>query len=115
MRKNSTSSPTSTSASAFSGLPWSSVRIRARSSARLSIASATRCSSAPRSNPVLADHEGNAVLAAAIASRASARSPHATGPSDSPVAGLVASSVAPLVASRHSPSTNIRVVMAPPG
>jgi hypothetical protein len=42
MRKNSMSSPTSTSASAFSGLPWSSVRTLASSSLRLSITSATR-------------------------------------------------------------------------
>ena len=112
MRKNSTSSPTSTSASALSGLPWSSVSMRASSSARLSMTSAARWSNSARSKPVRAPHDGKAALAAAIASRASARSPSATGPSDSPVAGLVASTVAPLVASRHSPSMNMRVVTA---
>src|SRR5215207_6351129 len=110
MRKNSMSSPTSTSASAFSGLPWSSVSTRASSSARLSITSAARWRNSARSNPVRAPQDGKAAFAAAIARRASARSPSATGPSDSPVAGLVASTVAPLVASRHSPSMNIRVV-----
>src|SRR5919109_790560 len=112
MRKNSMSSPTSTSASAFSGLPWSSVSTLASSSARLSMTSAARWRNSARSKPVRAPHDGKAALAAAMARRASARSPSATGPSDSPVAGLVASTVAPLVASRHSPSMNIRVIVA---
>jgi hypothetical protein len=96
MRKNSISSPTSTSASALSGLPWSSVSTRASSPARRSHTSATRWSSAARSKPVRAAQAGKAAFAAAIARRASSRSPSATGPSDSPVAGLVASTVAPL-------------------
>ena len=114
MRQNSISSPTSPSASAFSGLPWSSVSSRASSSRRRSHASATRCISSARSNPVRAAHAGNAALAAAIARRASSRPPSATGPSDSPVAGLVASIVAPLAASHHSPSMNMRVLTATP-
>ena len=109
MRKNSISSPTSTSASALSGLPWSSVQMRASSSRRRSQASATRWMSAARSNPVRPAHAWKAAFAAAIARRASSRLPSATGPSDSPVAGLVASTMAPVAASRQSPSMNMRV------
>ena len=79
MRKNSISSPTSTSASAFSGLPWSRVSTRASSSARRSQASATRCRSAARSKPVRAAQDGKAAFAAAIARRASSRSPSGHG------------------------------------
>ena len=48
-------------------------------------------------------------LAAAIARRASSRSPWATGPSCSPVAGLVASATSPESASSHAPAMNMRV------
>ncbi len=70
---------------------------------------------AARSNAVRASHAGKAAPAAAIARRASSRSPQATSPSDSPVAGLVASIVSPDAASTHAPSMNIRVLMAQPG
>jgi hypothetical protein len=74
--------------------------------------SAARCRYTARSKPVRPPQASKAAFAAAIAWRASTRSPQATGPSDSPVAGLVASSVAPLVESHHSPSMNIRVATA---
>src|SRR4051794_37234823 len=111
IRQNSMSSPTSTAASAASGLPWSSVLIRASSSLRRSQTSAMRWSIAARSNGVRASQAGNAARAASIARCASARSPHATSPSDSPVAGLVASMVRPDAASHHSPSMSMRVGM----
>ena len=71
-----------------------------------------RCSSAERSKAVRPAQAGAAAWAAAMARLASSRSPHATGPSDSPVAGLVASTVAPPAASHHSPSISIRVAIA---
>ena len=74
--------------------------------------SATRRSASARSNAVAAAHSGNASRAASIARFASSRSPWATGPSDSPVAGLVASAASPLSASTHSPPMNSRVRVA---
>ncbi len=82
--------------------------VRARSSRRSSTRVATRSIAAARSNADLAAHPRDAAFAAAIARLASARAPSGTVPSDSPVAGLVASLRAPDSESHHSPATNIR-------
>ena len=107
MCQYSTSSSTSSYASARSGLPWSTVSVRASSSRRDSITSATATIFAARSNAVRRAHASAAARAASIACRASSRSPCGTVPITSPVAGLVASNVSPVALARQSPPTNI--------
>jgi urea carboxylase system permease len=65
---------------------------------------------AARSNGVSADQAAAAARAAAIARRASPRSPCATVPITSPVAGLNACATPPPSASHQRPSMNIRVI-----
>src|SRR5690242_5895003 len=65
------------------------------------------CILAARSNAVMPAQAAAASCAAAIAARASSRSPWGTVAITSPVAGLAVSAVAPVRAARHSPPTNI--------
>src|SRR4051794_6983298 len=69
--------------------------------------SPTACILAARSNAVRPAQAPAASRAAAIAARASSRSPWGTVAITSPVAGLVVSAVAPVRAARHAPPTNI--------
>src|SRR5450759_3516960 len=107
MRKYSAASSTSPSASAKSGLPWSSVSRWPSSSRRFSMASAMRCRRFERSKPFSAAIAERALWAASTARFASARVPFGTWAITSPVAGLVASNSCPLSDSVHLPSTNI--------
>src|SRR5919108_3111415 len=108
MSKYTASSSTSSWASARSGLPWSSVRVRARSSARSRTTAAIRLIAAARSNADRAAHSRHARPAAATARRTSSRLPSGTVPITAPVDGLVASKVASLSDAPHSPSTYMR-------
>ena len=107
IRQYSTSSATSSNASARSGLPWSSVSVRASSSRRASIRSPIACILAARSNAVSRAQPSAAPRAASIARLASPRSPCGTVAISSPVAGLVASNVSPLALACQLPPTNI--------
>ncbi len=106
--KYAISSSTSSNASARSGLPWSSASVRAISSRRPSIASATRRIARARSKAVSPDHAANASRAASTARRTSPRVPSGSVPITSPVEGEVASNVDPLSEPTHSPAMNIR-------
>jgi hypothetical protein len=107
IRQYSTSSSTSANASVRSGLPWSSVSARARSSRRSSMIAATRSIAAARSKAEREAHAPAAALAAAIARPASSRVACGTDPIVSPVAGLVASIRPPDSLSTHEPPTYI--------
>ena len=107
IRKYSAASSTSPYASAISGLPWSSVRMRARSSRRRWIASAMRCSRRERSKPLRPASAAVAPCAASTASLASALVPSGTCAMTAPVAGLTASKWRPLSESTQAPLTNI--------
>src|SRR5690242_17212293 len=107
IRKYPASSATSSRASAASGLPWSSVSARARSSACVSIAAATAWQQAARSNAGSAAQDGQAAPAAATASSTSAGLATATVANVAPDAGLTAVIVPPRP-SRHVPPTQIR-------
>src|SRR5436189_134674 len=72
------------------------------------ISPATRSMAAARSNADRAAQSREAAFAAAIARRASSRVPSGTVPSDSPVAGLVASMRAPDSDSLQAPPTTNR-------
>ncbi len=107
IRQYSISSSTSPNASARSGLPWSSVSVRARPSRRDSIRSPTACILAARSNAVSRAQPSAAPRAASIARCASPRSPCGTVAITSPFAGLVASNVSPLALGCQLPPKNI--------
>src|SRR6516164_6678871 len=107
IRKYSASSATSSRASAASGLPWSSVSVRASSSPRSSIAAATVRQQTARSKAASAAQAGQAAPAAATASSTSAGLATATEANSSPVAGLTAG-IAPARPSRQAPPTQIR-------
>src|SRR5215472_2227769 len=107
IRKYSDSSLTSSRASAASGLPWSSVSARARSSAWPSIAAAAAWQQAARSKADSAAQAGAAAPAAATASSTSAVLAMATEANSSPVAGLTAGTL-PARPSRQAPPTQIR-------
>src|ERR1700743_2841035 len=91
-----------------SGLPCSRVNNRANSSCLASNASANLPSSAPRSRIGLAEHTGNAALAAATPASSGTRSARGASASTSSVAGLMTSSLAapdtslPLISSLNS-------------
>ena len=107
IRKYSASSLTSSRASATSGLPWSSVSTRARSSARAVIAAATSRQQAARSKADSAAQDGQAAPAAATASSTSAGLATATEANAAPDAGLTAA-IVPARPSRQAPPTQIR-------
>ncbi len=69
--------------------------------------SPTACILAARSNAVSRAQPSAASRAAAIAARASSRSPSATEPIVSPVAGLDAEDVSPVALGRHAPPMNM--------
>src|ERR1700736_5524506 len=107
IRKYSIASPTSPTASALWGLPWSRLSQWASSSRRFSITSAIRCNSAARSKAPSAAMAGRAPCAASTARLAAAPVPFGKWAVTSPVAGLRASNVSPLSELIHRPSTNI--------
>ena len=107
IRQYSTSSSTSSNASARSGLPWSSVSVRAR------LVAARLDQVADRVHLRRALERGQPRPAVGGAARrvdralASPRSPCGTVAITSPVAGLVASNVSPLALGCQLPPTNI--------
>src|SRR2546423_988767 len=107
IRKYSMASPTSPTASALYGLPWSRLSQWASSSRRLSITSAIRCNNVARSKAPSEAMAGRARYAASTARLASARVPLGNWAITSPLAGLLASKVSPPSDSTHRPSTNI--------